>query len=96
MTDVASYAVDVVILFGLALAVDSSLLMVNWFREERAAGADVPLAVEQVTSRAGRTVTFSALTVAASLAGCSRSAIRRSPRGPWAGSRPCWSPWPPP
>ena len=39
--DVASYAVDVVILFGLALAVDYSLLMVNRFREERAAGADV-------------------------------------------------------
>jgi putative drug exporter of the RND superfamily len=69
ITDVASYAVDVVILFGLALAVDYSLLMVNRFREERAAGAGVPAAVELAASRAGRTVTFSALTVAASLAG---------------------------
>jgi len=43
--DVASYAVDVVLLFGIALAVDYSLLMVNRFREERGAGHDVPAAV---------------------------------------------------
>src|SRR6266487_3599766 len=35
--DVASYAIDVVALFGIALAVDYSLLIVNRFREERAA-----------------------------------------------------------
>ena len=40
--DVASYAVDVIALFGLALAVDYSLLMVSRFREERADGTDVP------------------------------------------------------
>ncbi|MEP7193944.1 MAG: MMPL family transporter [Actinomycetota bacterium] len=34
VTDVGGYAVDVVILFGLALAVDYSLLMVNRYREE--------------------------------------------------------------
>jgi RND superfamily putative drug exporter len=68
-TDVASYAVDVVILFGLALAVDYSLLIVNRFREERAAGADAHLALERTTASAGRTITFSALTVAAALAG---------------------------
>src|SRR3954447_8628608 len=68
-TDVASYAVDVVILFGLALAVDYSLLIVNRFREERAAGADARAALERTTASAGRTITFSALTVAAALAG---------------------------
>lgn len=31
--DVASYAVDVIALFGLALAVDHSLLIVSRFRE---------------------------------------------------------------
>jgi len=59
----------VITLFGLALAVDYSLLMVNRFREARAAGADVPAAVEYTGATAGRTVTFSALTVAAALSG---------------------------
>src|SRR5262249_6851978 len=54
---------------GLALAVDYSLLMVNRFREARAAGAEVPGAVEFTAATAGRTVTFSALTVAAALSG---------------------------
>jgi len=68
-TDVASYAVDVILLFGLGLAVDYSLLMVNRFREERATGADLATAVERTLVSAGRTVVFSALTVGASLAG---------------------------
>src|SRR4051812_9755647 len=68
-TDVASYAVDVVILFGLALAVDYSLLIVNRFREERATGADPLTSVEHTTESAGRTITYSALTVAAALSG---------------------------
>src|SRR3954468_6792512 len=69
VTDVASYAVDVVILFGLALAVDYSLLIVNRFREESAAGANGRLALERTTASAGGTITFSALTVASALAG---------------------------
>jgi putative drug exporter of the RND superfamily len=69
LTDVAPYAVDVITLFGLALAVDYSLLMVNRFREARAAGADTAAAVEYTAATAGRTVTFSALTVTAALAG---------------------------
>src|SRR6478735_6717274 len=67
--DVASYAIDVIALFGLALAVDYSLLMVNRFREERAEDPDVHAAVERTVAAAGRTITFSALTVIASLAG---------------------------
>jgi RND superfamily putative drug exporter len=67
--DVASYAIDVIALFGLALAVDYSLLMVNRFREERADDLGVPAAVERTVAAAGRTITFSALTVIASLAG---------------------------
>jgi RND superfamily putative drug exporter len=69
VTDVASYAVDVVILFGLALAVDYSLLIVNRFREERATGLGAEIALERTIASAGRTITFSALTVAAALAG---------------------------
>jgi len=67
--DVGSYAIDVVTLFGLALAVDYSLLMANRFREQRAAGADVLEATSRTTAAAGRTITFSALTVIASLSG---------------------------
>jgi len=69
LMDVGSYAVDVVTLFGIALAVDYSLLMANRFREQRAAGADVLEATSRTTAAAGRTITFSALTVIASLAG---------------------------
>jgi RND superfamily putative drug exporter len=67
--DLAGYAVDVVVLFGLALAVDYSLLIVSRFREERAEGADVALAVERTVARAGRTIIFSALTVIAAMSG---------------------------
>jgi RND superfamily putative drug exporter len=69
VTDVAQYSVDVITLFGLALAVDYSLLILKRFREVRAVGADVPAAVEFTAATAGRTVTFSALTVTAALAG---------------------------
>ncbi len=69
LTDVAQYSVEVITLFGLALAVDYSLLILKRFREARAAGADVPAAVEFTAATAGRTVTFSALTVAAALSG---------------------------
>jgi RND superfamily putative drug exporter len=69
VTDLAPYAVDVVMLFGLGLAVDYSLLMVNRFREARAEGLDVGPAVERTVTTAGRTVLFSALTIAASLSG---------------------------
>jgi putative drug exporter of the RND superfamily len=67
--DVAGYAVDVVVLFGLGLAVDYSLLMISRFREERAHGTDVAHAVELAVTRAGRTIVFSALTVLAAMSG---------------------------
>src|SRR5215211_5508315 len=57
-----------VALLGLGLAVDYALLLVSQFREERATH-DVPTAVEETAASAGRTVVFSGLTVAASLAG---------------------------
>jgi len=56
-------------LLGLGLAVDYSLLMVNRFREARASGASVAGAVGHTVATAGRTVTFSALTVATALSG---------------------------
>ena len=67
-TDVSVYSVNVVTMLGLGLAVDYALLLVSRFREERATH-DVPTAVEETAASAGRTVVFSGLTVAASLAG---------------------------
>ncbi|HEV2895403.1 MAG TPA: MMPL family transporter, partial [Actinomycetota bacterium] len=55
-------------MLGLGLAVDYALLLVSRFREERAT-RDLPAAVEAAAATAGRTVVFSGLTVAASLAG---------------------------
>ena len=67
-TDVSVYSVNVVTMLGLGLAVDYALLLVSRFREERATH-DVPTAIEETAASAGRTVVFSGLTVAASLAG---------------------------
>src|SRR4051794_3739904 len=67
--DVAGDAVDVAVLFGLALAVDYSLLMVSRFREQRASGSSVEDAVVGSVATAGRTIVFSALTVTVALAG---------------------------
>jgi RND superfamily putative drug exporter len=69
LVDIAGYAVDVVVLFGLALSVDYSLLIVSRFREERAAGSTVAQSVERAVQRAGRTIVFSALTVIAAMSG---------------------------
>jgi RND superfamily putative drug exporter len=69
LTDVSIYALNVAIMFGLGLSFDYGLLMVNRFREERAAGYDVAAAVERTTATAGVTIAFSALTVAAALSG---------------------------
>jgi len=54
---------------GLGLSIDYALLMVNRFREERSHGAGVAEAVERTSATAGRTIAFSALTVAAALSG---------------------------
>jgi RND superfamily putative drug exporter len=73
LIDIGGYAIDVVALLGIALAVDYSLLMVSRFREERAADDDTRPTVDAALSRtvetAGRTISFSALIVIASLAG---------------------------
>jgi RND superfamily putative drug exporter len=69
VTDVSVYAVNIITMLGLGLAVDYALLVVSRFREERAADPDVAGALMRTFATAGRTVLFSGLTVAASLAG---------------------------
>ncbi|HEV8424558.1 MAG TPA: MMPL family transporter [Actinomycetes bacterium] len=69
VTEVSVYSVNVITMLGLGLAVDYSLLVLSRFREERAAGLELPAAIERTLATAGRTVAFSGLTVAASLGG---------------------------
>jgi RND superfamily putative drug exporter len=61
--------VPVVTLLGLGISIDYALLIVSRFREERARGQGVPGAIEAASATAGRTITFSALTVAVCLGG---------------------------
>ncbi|GAA3097238.1 MMPL family transporter [Streptomyces rectiviolaceus] len=68
-TEISVYAVQIVTMLGLGLAVDYALLMVIRFREERGKTQDVAQAVHATVARAGRTVLFSGLTVAISLSG---------------------------
>ena len=67
--DISVYALNVVSMLGLGLGIDYGLLIVSRFREERAAGRELHDAIDPRVNSAGRTVLFSALTVAASLLG---------------------------
>jgi putative drug exporter of the RND superfamily len=62
------YALNLINGLGLGLAIDYSLFMVSRFREELAGGADRERALAATLGSAGRTVAFSAFTVAAALA----------------------------
>ncbi|HEY8862911.1 MAG TPA: MMPL family transporter [Candidatus Dormibacteraeota bacterium] len=66
-TDVSQYALNVVTLIGLAVAIDYSLFVVNRFRDELAAGASREDAIAISMATAGRAITFSGLTVAIGL-----------------------------
>jgi RND superfamily putative drug exporter len=73
-TDVSIFAVNVVTIIGLGLAIDYGLFMVSRFREElRRLGGRADGGVEDALARtmatAGRTVAVSGVTVAISLAG---------------------------
>jgi uncharacterized membrane protein YdfJ with MMPL/SSD domain len=64
----SSFALNVVIGLGLGLSIDYSLILVSRFREELGAGAETITAIATTMATAGRTVIFSALTVAAAMA----------------------------
>ncbi|MBB4905694.1 MMPL family transporter [Actinophytocola algeriensis] len=67
VTDVSVFAINLTTALGLGLAIDYALLMVSRFREELAKGKDTPEAVVNTVETAGRTIVFSALTVAVAL-----------------------------
>ena len=69
VTAVSVFALNITTLFGLGLGVDYSLFMVSRFREELAAGHDVPDAIARTMNTAGRAVFFSGLAVSIGLLG---------------------------
>src|SRR5207237_7674444 len=68
-TDVSQYALNIVTLIGLGVAIHYSLFIVSRFREELARGASVENAVAVALATAGRAIVFSGITVAIGLAG---------------------------
>ena len=69
VTDVSVFAINVITLIGLGLAIDYALFVVSRFREELAAGHPTAgRAIERTMATAGRTVLVSGLTVALALA----------------------------
>jgi putative drug exporter of the RND superfamily len=67
ITDVSIFSINLTTALGLGLAIDYSLFVVSRFREELRKGRSVEDAVVRTVESAGRTVAFSALTVAVSL-----------------------------
>jgi RND superfamily putative drug exporter len=65
--DVSEYALNVVTLIGLGVAIDYSLFIVTRFRDELASGLSSENALANTMSTAGRAITFSGLTVAIGL-----------------------------
>ena len=67
VTDVSVFAINIITMLGLGMAVDYSLFIVSRFREELAAGQSTSDAVVATLATAGRTVLVSGLTVALAL-----------------------------
>jgi len=67
-TEVSIFALNLTTALGLGLAIDYSLFVVSRYREELSAGFEPKEAVKRTVQTAGRTVLFSAGTVAAALA----------------------------
>ncbi|WP_371539603.1 MMPL family transporter [Streptomyces sp. NBC_00466] len=67
-TEISGTVINVITILGLGLAIDYALFLVNRYREELHAGADIDTAVERAMATAGRTVAFSGVAVAISFA----------------------------
>jgi RND superfamily putative drug exporter len=67
LTDVSIYALNLTTALGLGLAIDYSLFIVSRYREELRRGREPADALVATMQSAGRTVLFSAFTVAAAL-----------------------------
>ena len=69
VTLVSIFALNLTTALGLGMGVDFSLFTISRWREERAAGASNDEALRTTINRAGRSVLFSGMTTAATLAG---------------------------
>lgn len=67
LTTVSVFSLNLATGMGLGLAIDYSLFVVSRYREELARGVSTPVAIGRSMQTAGRTVAFSAGTVAISL-----------------------------
>jgi len=67
VTDVSIFAMNLTVAMGLALSIDYTLLIISRYRDELADGADRDRALVRTMATAGRTVLFSAMTVALSM-----------------------------
>jgi RND superfamily putative drug exporter len=67
LTEVSIFALNLSAALGLALAVDYTLLIVSRYRDELAEGSDRNQALIRTMATSGRTVLFSAVTVALSM-----------------------------
>jgi len=68
-SDVSQYALNVVTLIGLGVAIDYSLFIVNRFREELHQGLSSEDAIARSMATAGRAIAFSGVAVAIGLSG---------------------------
>ncbi|HZB49698.1 MAG TPA: efflux RND transporter permease subunit [Mycobacteriales bacterium] len=66
-TEPSSFVTNITVFLGLGLAIDYSLLMVSRYREELRRGRAMPDAIRAMLRTSGRTVVFSAVTVAVAL-----------------------------
>ena len=67
LTATSIFALNVTSMIGLGLGIDFALIVVNRFREERAAGRSPSDAVVATMATAGRSITYSAVTVIAGM-----------------------------
>jgi RND superfamily putative drug exporter len=67
-TEISTFALNLTLAMGLGLGIDYCLFVIQRFREEVRSGKDRAAAVAGAVEHAGRTVLFSGLTVATSLA----------------------------
>lgn len=68
VTEVSVFAINIITLIGLGMAIDYALFVVSRFREELTTGHPTPAAIERTIATAGRTVIVSGLTIAFALA----------------------------
>jgi RND superfamily putative drug exporter len=66
--ELSDYLRNMVLMIGLGIAIDYSLLVVNRYRDERRNGCSHDRAVEETMLHAGRTIVFSGLVVSVGLA----------------------------